>query len=185
MGMWLFLFTELMLFMGMFLLYAVYRYIYSQDFQTASQELSRMIGTVNTLILITSSFTMAISASAIERADKKLSICFLSATILMGLIFIINKYMEWSDKINHGIYPGSARLLNSKGETVFYGLYYAMTGMHGLHMAIGILLLSTMLISLIMGKLSEKNFVSLENSGLYWHLVDIIWIFLFPLFYLI
>ncbi len=186
MGMWLFLFTEVLLFGGMFLAYAVYRYQYSDQFHIAAMELNTTIGTINTIILLTSSLTMALSIAYIERNQKSLSILFLSLTILLALVFLVNKYFEWSAKFEHGIYPRSEELLNRPaGQILFFGLYYVMTGLHGLHVVIGIIVLSFMLVFLLKNKITSENYNKLENSGLYWHLVDLIWIFLFPLFYLI
>jgi len=186
MGMWLFLFTEVLLFGGMFLAYAVYRYKYSNDFHLAAMELNTTIGTINTIILLTSSLTMALSIAFIQRSEKLLSILFVSSTILLAFIFLINKYFEWSAKIEHGIFPRSQELLDRpNGQILFFGLYYVMTGLHALHVIIGMIILSFMLIFLIKNKITSENYVKLENSGLYWHLVDLIWIFLFPLFYLI
>jgi cytochrome c oxidase subunit 3 len=185
-GMWLFILSELLLFGGMFILYSVYRYKNPVDFHHASRELDVILGTLNTLILLTSSLTMALSISAIEKGNRKLSTYLLIATIFFGLLFLLNKGIEWSTKINHGIYPSSPILLERpKGEILFFGLYYVMTGLHGLHVLVGVAVLSVMLNFLLRGKISQTHFVPLENSGLYWHLVDIIWIFLFPLFYLI
>lgn len=186
MGMWLFLFTEILLFGGMFLLYSVYRSKNPQDFHQAAFELSTMAGTINTLILITSSLTMALSISAVQKGDKKLSKTFLVITIIFGLLFLVVKYFEWSAKFQHGIYPNSPELLDrSQGENLFFGLYFVMTGLHGLHVLVGIFVLSFMLVFMIKEKIGQNDFIKLENSGLYWHLVDIIWIFLFPLFYLV
>lgn len=185
-GMWLFLLTEILLFGGMFILYAAYRYRHPAEFHQAAEELNRIIGALNTLILLTSSLTMALSISAIQKGHRKLSTYFLIATILFGFLFLVNKYIEWSGKFQHGIYPNSPELLaRSQGEILFYGLYYAMTGFHGLHVLAGILLLNVMLYLVMTGTIRKGDFILLENSGLYWHLVDIIWIFLFPLFYLI
>jgi cytochrome c oxidase subunit 3 len=183
-GMWLFLFTELLLFGGMFLLYSIYRSEYPHQFFLAASELDTFIGTVNTIALLTSSLTVALSIEALRRGGRKLSISMLTITIILGIVFLINKYFEWSTKIHHGLYPGSSKLLSlSDGEQLFYNLYYVMTGLHGLHVLIGIVVLSVMLIFVM--KESQSSIIRLENSGLYWHLVDIIWIFLFPLFYLI
>ncbi|MEG8947278.1 cytochrome c oxidase subunit 3 family protein [Rosettibacter firmus] len=186
MGMWLFLFTEVLLFGGLFLAYALYRYQYSIDFHIAGMELNTLIGTFNTIILLTSSLTMALSIAFIQKGNKLLSILFLISTILLALIFLVNKYFEWTAKFEHGIYPGSNELLNRpNGQILFFGLYYVMTGLHALHVIIGIIILSFMLFFLIRNKITKDNNIKLENSGLYWHLVDLIWIFLFPLFYLI
>jgi cytochrome c oxidase subunit 3 len=185
-GMWLFLLSEIILFGGLFLLYSSYRYKNPLDFHLAAWELNRVLGTINTLILITSSLTIALSILFVQKGDHKLSMILLSATIFLGLLFLGIKYVEWTAKIEHGLYPNSPRLLGrSKGEVLFFGLYYSMTGLHGLHVLIGIFVLSVMLVLMMRGKINENRSVPLENTGLYWHLVDIIWIFLFPLFYLI
>ncbi|HCY77842.1 MAG TPA: cytochrome C oxidase subunit III [Ignavibacteriales bacterium] len=186
MGMWLFLFTELILFGGMFILYSVYRYKFPADFHIAAKELNTIVGTLNTAILLTSSLTMALSITAIQRKQKALSIFFQFITIVLALGFMINKYFEWSAKFHHGIYPGSETLLSKpSGEIVFFGLYYVMTGLHGLHVIIGIVLISVMMRFTSKEIVNNDSYVKLESTGLYWHLVDIIWIFLFPLFYLI
>ena len=184
--MWLFLLSEILLFGGLFILYSTYRYKNPIEFHLAAWDLNRVLGTLNTLILLTSSLTMVLSISSIQKGHRKESASFLMATIFLGLLFLIIKYAEWTVKIGHGIYPNSFRLLGrSKGEILFYGLYYSMTGLHGLHVLVGVFVLSAMLFLMMKGKINENRFVPLENSGLYWHLVDIVWIFLFPLFYLI
>lgn len=186
MGMWLFLFTEVLLFGGMFLIYAVYRYQHPDQFHLAGMELNTTIGTINTIILLTSSLTVALSITALQKGNKFLSIIMLSTTIGFALLFMVNKYFEWSAKFHHGIYPGSDELLSkSNGEILFFGLYYVMTGLHGLHVVIGVVILAVILAFIIKDKITPTDLVKLENSGLYWHLVDLIWIFLFPLFYLI
>ncbi|MDQ7816953.1 MAG: cytochrome c oxidase subunit 3 [Melioribacteraceae bacterium] len=186
MGMWLFLFTELLLFGGLFLVYAVYRYQHTEQFHLAAMELNTGIGTLNTVILLTSSLTVALSIAALQKGNKFLSILMLSLTLVFAFMFMINKYFEWSAKFSHGIYPGSDELLSlPNGQILFFGLYYVMTGLHGLHVLIGIIILSTILVMIIKNKITFDNYAKLENSGLYWHLVDLIWIFLFPLFYLI
>ena len=185
-GMWLFLLSEIILFGGLFLLYSSYRYKNPLDFHLAAWELNRVLGTINTLILITSSLTIALSILFVQKGDHKLSMILLSATIFLGLLFLGIKYVEWTAKIEHGLYPNSPRLLGrSKGEVLFFGLYYSMTGLHGLHVLVGIFVLSVMLVLMMRGKINGNHSVPLENTGLYWHLIDIIWIFLFPLFYLI
>ena len=186
MGMWLFLFTELILFGGMFILYSVYRYKYPDAFHLAAKELNTIVGTFNTAILLTSSLTMALSITAIQRKQKSLSIFFQFITIVLALGFMVNKYFEWTAKFHHGIYPGSETLLaKPAGEIVFFGLYYVMTGLHGLHVIIGMVLIAVMMRFTSNGVIKSDSYVKLESAGLYWHLVDIIWIFLFPLFYLI
>ena len=186
MGMWLFLFTELILFGGMFILYSVYRYKYPEAFHLAAKELNTIIGTFNTAILLTSSLSMALSITAVQRKQNALSVFFQMLTIVLALAFMVNKYFEWSAKFHHGIYPGSDTLLGKPaGEIVFFGLYYVMTGLHGLHVIIGIVLIAVMMRLTSKGIINNDSYVKLESAGLYWHLVDIIWIFLFPLFYLV
>lgn len=186
MGMWLFLFTELLLFGGMFILYASYRFMYPDNFKVAAMRLDVLIGSVNTILLLTSSLTVALSIAALQRKNKTFSIYLLGFTIIAGGAFLVNKYFEWSAKFHHGIYPKGPEMANlSDGEVVFYGLYYVMTGLHALHVIVGLIFISIMMIFVLKGKQTHDNHQRLENAGLYWHLVDIIWIFLFPLFYLI
>jgi cytochrome c oxidase subunit 3 len=129
---------------------------------------------------------MATSISAIQKGERRLCACLLTATIVLGLLFLFNKGLEWEGKIEHGIYPSSSVLLGrAKGDILFFGLYYVMTGLHGLHVLVGVCVLSVMLFLIGGKKIDRMHFVLLENSGLYWHMVDIIWIFLFPVFYLI
>jgi cytochrome c oxidase subunit 3 len=185
-GMWFFLFTELLFFGGMFLLYSVYRYRYPGDFHTAAMGENIVIGSINTAVLLTSSLFIALSISAIEKGNRRLSVLLQILTILLGLVFLVNKYFEWTEKIFRGIYPNSPILLNQgKGEILFFSLYYVMTGIHGLHVFIGTIVISFMVVFTLKGVITRENFSKLENTGLYWHFVDIVWIYLFPLFYLI
>lgn len=232
-GMWLFLFTELLLFGGVFLLYAVYRSAFPEDFHYGATTLHTLVGGINTLILLTSSLTMVLAIAKLERGRRAGSALFLAVTILLGLSFLVIKAFEWGEKISHGIFPGSEVIVeHTPGENIFYGLYYGMTGLHALHVVIGLGVLGWMLVRLMRpprrtwrlaapaeGTLSlnsadgrtmwtgrsasevsevavtmtyrhdpesdEREKVRLENAGLYWHLVDVIWIFLFPLLYLI
>jgi cytochrome c oxidase subunit 3 len=185
-GMWLFLFTEMLLFGGLFVVYAVYRYRNATAFHLAASELSVFVGTVNTIILLISSATIAMSITAIQLKNKKLALLLLTLTLLLGMAFLVNKYFEWGHHITEHIYPGSAVLaLRGQGDILFYGLYFFMTGLHALHIIIGLAFIGVVGIKIVRGKIASDNYVLLENSGLYWHLVDLIWIFLFPLFYLI
>jgi cytochrome c oxidase subunit III len=186
MGMWLFLFTELILFGGLFFVYSVYRYLHQQDFHVAAKSMNVFIGTANTLILLTSSLTIVLSIVAMQNRKKILSLSLQGITVIFGLLFLINKYFEWSTEIGHGNYPGSPELLSqSSGHILFFGLYYVMTGLHGLHVIIGMVLIMFMMRFTMKDIITPDSYVKLEAAGLYWHLVDIIWIFLFPLFYLI
>ena len=185
-GMWLFLFTEILLFGGLFILYSVYLHKYPLEFHTAGQELNVYFGAGNTVVLLTSSLTMALSIIAIQRSDKKLSMILLSITLILAFAFLVNKYFEWGAKFHHGIYPDSSHLLERPhGEIIFFALYFTMTGLHGLHVLIGAAIIIYNLIMIKRDKINSHDFVLLENTGLYWHLVDLIWIYLFPLFYLI
>jgi cytochrome c oxidase subunit III len=185
-GMWIFLFTELFLFGGLFLVYAIFRAKYSADFHIAAAELNALIGTINTVFLLVSSMTVAGALTAIQKGDRRLTIFLLLVTILLAALFMVNKYFEWSHKFEYGIWPGSPVLKNmSHGELLFFGLYYMMTGLHALHVLIGMILLSINVVKVKTGAVNSSRFLMLENSALYWHLVDLIWIFLFPLLYLI
>lgn len=185
-GMWLFLYTEIMLFGGLFILYAAYYKQYAANFAESAQELNLVFGTINTFILLASSFTVATSITAIHKKAKRLSIILLLTSVSLGILFLINKYFEWSHKINAGIYPNSS-LLNDgpPGSSIFFSLYYLITGLHGLHVFIGIVLLTVCTFMIAKDRIAPANYTMLENSGLYWHLVDLIWIFVFPLFYLV
>jgi cytochrome c oxidase subunit 3 len=184
-GMWIFVFTELILFGGLFVAYGMYRLMHPHDFHHASGELNVTLGVTNTLVLLTSSLTMVLSIVAIRLQRKRQSLIFLATTVLLGCTFLVNKFFEWSAKIHHGLYPGSEQLMaRPPGERLFFGLYYGMTGLHGLHVTVGVVLLSVMLVLLQRDRIRHDDFIKLENSGLYWHLVDVIWIFLLPLFYL-
>jgi cytochrome c oxidase subunit 3 len=186
MGMWIFLFTELLFFGGMFLLYSVFRSKYAADFHTSASELNIFFGTANTAILLTSSATMALSIGLLRNGKKGLSILCQFITIAMGLVFLVNKYIEWGAHINAGIYPHSPGLEHmGRGKVIFFSLYYVMTGIHGIHVLVGICVILGILVFTAKDIVHQGDFVKLENTGLYWHFVDIIWIYLFPLFYLI
>ena len=185
-GMWIFLFTELFLFGGLFLVYAIFRAKYAGDFHHAAEELNAFIGTMNTVFLLVSSMTVAMALSAMQKGNVRLTLALLSATILLAGLFMLNKYFEWSHKFEYGIWPGSPVLRNMPhGELLFFGLYYMMTGLHALHVMVGMVLLSINVVKVKTGRVNSNRFLMLENSALYWHLVDLIWIFLFPLLYLV
>ncbi len=186
MGMWIFIFTELLLFGGLFLVYAVMRAKFFEDFHIAAHQLNVFIGAVNTIVLLVSSMTIAMSITAIQKNDKRLALILLSITITLAFVFMVNKYFEWGGKIHHQLYPGSDLVLTLKhGEILFFGLYYFMTGLHGFHILIGMTLIGYVMYQIKTDKIKSDNYQILENAGLYWHLVDLIWIFLFPLLYLI
>jgi cytochrome c oxidase subunit III len=183
-GMWLFLVTEIVLFGGLFIAYAYMWSRYPHEFHTAARELNAAIGVANTVVLLTSSLTMVLGVVAIQRGDKGRALLFTGATILMGLLFLVNKGFEWGAKFHHGIWPSSPKVLQLPGgEQVFFGLYFSMTGLHGLHVLAGIGVLAAMWVLVRRGSIHQGDSVKLENGGLYWHLVDVVWIFLLPLFY--
>jgi len=185
-GMWLFLYTEIMLFSGLFVLYAAYYYGHTGDFTKGSGRLDVAIGTANTVILLVSSFLVAAAVNAVERREKRPAVVMLGASASLGAVFLVNKYFEWSHKIAVGIFPTSEKLLAMpKGEVAFFNLYYFLTGLHALHVIAGMTLLVISLISVLRSADPGEKAVLADNAGLYWHLVDTIWIFLFPLFYLI
>lgn len=185
-GMWLFIFTELLLFGMLFVVYAVYRSMHPEAFRIAGEELDVVLGAVNTVLLLISSATVAMSITAIQKGNKKLSLQLLGITLLIAVIFLVNKYFEWGAKFEYGFYPGSETLQElGFGTILFFGLYFFMTGIHALHILIGIGLFIYVMVQMKNDKIHQTDYIWLENTGLYWHLVDLIWIFLFPLFYLI
>jgi cytochrome c oxidase subunit 3 len=185
-GMWLFLFTEFFLFFGPILLYTIFRFRYPQAFIEASRALDAGVGVFNTVLLLTSSLTMALAITAMQKNKKGLTLILLGATVLAGAVFLVNKYFEWGAKISHGSYPGGEALAgNTDGGAIFYGLYFFATGLHGIHVLAGMCIIIVAALMVHEGRINSKDFVKLENTGLYWHLVDVIWIYLFPIFYLV
>jgi cytochrome c oxidase subunit 3 len=175
-GMWLFLATELLLFGGLFAAYAIYRAKYPEMFMEGSKSLDVVLGTVNTVILIFSSLTVAVAVKAIQENKIKLVKLMLWITIICAAIFAVNKYFEYTYKFSKGIFPGT---------DIFYSIYFASTAVHMLHVFIGMAVLGVILRKVYKGKYSKDNFTAIEIGGLYWHLVDLIWIYLFPLLYLV
>lgn len=186
MGMWIFLFTEILLFGGLFVLYAVYLHRYEPEFHAASQNLDRIMGTANTLVLITSSMFAALGVVALQKGEIRRCQWFVVLTLVLAGAFLVIKYFEWTAKFHHGLYPGSEVMAtHPPGEMVYFALYFTMTGLHGVHVVVGMAVLTWVLWLIRIGQANKEDFVVLENAGLYWHLVDLIWIYLFPLFYLI
>jgi len=185
-GMWLFLFSELLLFGGLFLLFAVYLARYPADFAAGGLQLDTLFGTCNTILLITSSLTVALALSALQQGRRRLCLGMLSTTILASLLFLAIKAIEWQAKFDHGLLPGGAELeALAPGQQVFFGLYFMTTGLHGLHVLVGGALLLWTLGLIRGGRVTEQDPIMLENAALYWHLVDLVWIFIFPLYYLL
>ena len=175
-GMWLFLATELLLFGGLFAAYAIFRAKYPVMFAEGSANLDVGLGSVNTVILIFSSWTVAVAVTAIQENKIKLVQVMLWITLICAAIFGINKYFEYSYKLSNGIGPGT---------DIFYSIYFAATGVHMLHVFIGMAVLGVILKRTYEGRYSKEKFTAIEIGGLYWHLVDLIWIYLFPLLYLV
>jgi cytochrome c oxidase subunit 3 len=185
-GMWLFLFTELLLFGGLFVVYMVYRMLNPESFLKASMQLNVAMGTINTVVLLLSSMTVAMAITAIQKGDRKKSLMLLYITIGAALVFMVIKFFEWNSKIHHGLFPGMDTFNNlPKGESLYFYLYFFMTGLHALHILIGGVIISVVIARTKSGRIGPENYSLTENAGLYWHLVDLIWIYLFPLFYLI
>jgi cytochrome c oxidase subunit 3 len=185
-GMWVFIFTEILLFGGLFLVYAIMRSSFSTEFHQAAHHLNAFIGTINTIVLLVSSATVAMSITAVQKGNNKLAVILLFITLLCAAAFMVNKYFEWGHKIHIGLYPGSDLMLTlSHGQVMFFSLYYFMTGLHMFHLVVGGIILTIVMIKVQSGAINSTKYVLLENGGLYWHLVDLIWIFLFPLLYLI
>lgn len=187
-GIWLFLVTEILLFGGLFLAFAVLRSWYLPAFIEAHHHLDKVMGSVNTVVLITSSLTMALAVRSAQKSRRGLSAGLLAATILLAGVFLTIKYFEYSHKFHEGLLPG--RFFTAEGfkhpeAALFFGLYFLMTGVHGLHVIIGIGLLSWVLVRSAKGHFSSRYYSPVEGVGLYWHLVDLVWIYLFPLLYLI
>lgn len=185
-GMWIFIFTEILLFGGLFLVYAIMRHHYADEFHQAAHHLNAFIGAINTVVLLVSSATVAMSITALQKGDKKTALILLGITMLCALAFMVNKYFEWGHKIHIGLYPGSELMLKlSHGQVMFFSLYYFMTGLHMFHLVVGGIILLVVMVKINNGSVHAGKFVLLENGGLYWHLVDLIWIYLFPLLYLL
>jgi cytochrome c oxidase subunit III len=184
-GMWLFLVTEIVLFGGLFIGYSYMRTRYPAEFHVAGAELNTVMGVTNTVVLLTSSLTMVLSIVAMQRGEKNRAISLVGSTVALGTVFLVIKAFEWASKFHHGLYPSAAHLGTLPlGEQVFFGLYFTMTGLHGLHVLIGTVVLAVMARMVASDRIRPDRYIVLENGGLYWHLVDVIWIFLFPLFYL-
>lgn len=185
-GMWLFLFSEMLLFGTVFIAYAVYLHKYKLDFQLSSHELQKLVGAANTIVLLTSSLTMALSIAALARGRKRAALGLMVVTVLAALAFMGIKAYEWGHKFEHGVYPASQAMLSRPaGQQVFYGLYFTMTGLHAAHVVAGAMAILITMRPVAREYVRHDRIGFLVNVGLYWHLVDVIWIFLFPLFYLI
>jgi cytochrome c oxidase subunit III len=188
-GMWMFLITEIMFFGGMFLAYTVYRNIYPHVFAVASSSLNATIGALNTAVLLCSSFTMVLAVRASQLGNRKGIALFVILTVLLGGVFLGVKAVEWHEKFVEHHIPGPSFHLEGtplQGPAqLFFSLYFAMTGLHALHMVIGVGIMAFILVQARKGTYTAEYNTPVDLAGLYWHFVDIIWIYLFPLLYLI
>jgi len=187
-GMWIFLLTEILTFGGLFVAYAVYRAWNPDMFLMAHKALDVQMGALNTVVLILSSVTMALGIRAIQLDNPKQSVRFLVITIGFAVMFLVVKYFEYAHKFHVGQLPGkfySYTGIEGTNPHIFFSIYFMMTGLHALHILIGIGLLSWVIRKTRQNIFSSQYYAPVENVGLFWHLVDMIWIFLFPLFYLI
>jgi cytochrome c oxidase subunit III len=188
-GFWLFLATEILLFGGLFVAFVVFQNMFPEMFIASHHHLNRILGGTNTVVLITSSLTMALGVRAAQMGQRRRLIGFLSATLVLAAVFLAIKYVEYAAKIEHGLLPGFWYNPHSTSDPVngnlFFGLYFMMTGLHGLHVVAGMIAISWILARAARGHFSPEYHTPVELVGLYWHLVDLIWIYLFPLFYLV
>lgn len=187
-GMWIFLVTEVMFFGGMFAGYAAYRWRYHEAFVAGSDHLNILLGGVNTAVLILSSLTMALAVRAAQTSKRNQTMGWLVATMALGAVFLGIKAVEYTHKFHEHLVPGASFQFpghDAQHAQLFFSFYFALTGFHALHMVIGIGLLATILWMAYKGRFSAEYYNPVEVSGLYWHFVDIVWIFLFPLLYLI
>lgn len=187
-GMWLFLVTEVLLFGGLFVGYGIMHAKHPEAFMAAHHHLDKVMGALNTIVLLFSSFTMVMAVWSAQTNRRKLTILFLVLTLLCASTFMVVKFFEYSHKFHDGLLPG--KYYTHTGDTVpgqfmFFSFYFMMTGLHGIHVLIGMIAILWVLARTIRGDFSSEYYAPVDITGLYWHLVDLIWIYLFPLMYLI
>ncbi|KAB8030999.1 cytochrome c oxidase subunit 3 family protein [Fluviispira multicolorata] len=189
-GMWIFMAQELLFFSGLFCAYGFMRFMYPDMVTQGQSSMDWRLGGINSVILLVSSLTMSLCVRSARSNNKAGTVKFLVATMICGLLFLVIKGSEWGMHFHEGYFPGKFFNPVAHAEIqdplahIFFGLYYVMTGMHGLHIVVGLGLMTWMLVRANRGEFSSENYVSLENTSLFWHLVDIVWIFLYPLLYL-
>lgn len=186
-GMWLFILQEVLFFAPLFVAYAVFRSLYPEAFLEASHLLNWKLGALNTAVLISSSFTMALGVNAAQRGLHDKTVKYLALTILFACVFLVVKYFEYSHKIHDGLLPAGmfTHAVEHQKTPLFFSLYFMMTGLHGIHVLIGIGLIIWILKRAKNKEFGPEFFTPVELVGLYWHFVDLVWIYLFPLLYLI
>ena len=187
-GMWLFLVTEILMFGGLFVGYGIMHAKHPAAFQAAHHHLDRIMGALNTIVLLVSSFTMVLAVWAAQTSRRKALIANLALTFTLAGVFLVVKYFEYAHKFHEGLLPG--RFYSHVGDVVpgqflFFSFYFMMTGLHGIHVVVGMGAIAILLRRAIRGDFSAAYFGPVEVTGLYWHLVDLIWIYLFPLMYLV
>ncbi len=183
-GMWVFLLTEIMFFGGMFGAYTVYRSMYPKAFAATSQHMDPLYGAINTLVLIVSSLTMALAVRSAQLSKKRALVFFIILTMIFGAAFLVVKGFEYHDHWKEGTVPWMGFKFDHQ-QQIFFCFYFFMTGFHALHMVVGLGLMTWLLRASTKGRFHANYYSPVEISGLYWHFVDIVWIFLFPLLYLI
>lgn len=189
-GMWVFLASEVLFFGGLLLTYGIYHRYYEEAFMAASRELDTLLGTLNTAVLLCSSLTMALAVDAAEKSQRRKLALLLATTIVLGSAFLGIKAYEYYTKYEHGLMPLAGLPFTYDGPSpnqaqLFFTLYFLLTGVHALHMAVGLAVLTTLLCLARRGRLLGDHASPVHIAGLYWHFIDIVWIFLFPLLYLI
>lgn len=185
-GMWVFLVTEVMFFGGLFMAYIVYRHMYPHAWVAASHELNWQLGGLNTMVLIFSSLTMALAVRAAMLGNKSQQVINIALTMILGSVFLVVKFFEYKAKFEHHLVPGPHfNPALEQGMQIFFSLYFMMTGIHAAHMVIGLGIMTYILINAQRGQYNAEYYGPVEVAGLYWHFVDIVWIFLFPLLYLL
>lgn len=186
-GIWLFMVTEILMFGGLFVGYFIFHAIYPEMFKEGASHLDWRLGAFNTVVLIVSSWTMALSIHYIQRGlNQKATVCLIT-TIICAAIFMVVKYFEYTHKIHAGLLPGhffSAEAIH-QNLPLYFGFYFCMTGLHGIHVLVGMGLITWVLIRNMRGEFNPHYFTAVEGVGIFWHIVDLIWIFLFPLLYLV
>jgi len=188
-GVWLFLTSEILMFGGLFVGYIIYHNMYPEVFHQGSKHLDWKLGALNTLVLITSSLTMVLGVHYSQREDRKKAVMNLAITILCGAIFMCIKYIEYSHKFHEGLLPGllyhGENEMNLKNPGLYFSFYFMMTGLHGIHVLGGMCLIFWVMMRAKRGDFNKDYYMPVEGVGLFWHLVDLVWIFLFPLLYLV
>ncbi len=187
-GMWLFLVTEILLFGGLFVGFGIMHGRHPEAFASAHHHLDRLLGGLNTVVLLVSSWTMVMAVASAQAGKRKHLIRYLAATFALAAVFLVVKYFEYSHKFHEGLLPGKFYSYTGDavpGEFMFFSFYFMMTGLHGLHVLGGMVMILWLIRRAVRGDFSPRYYNPVDLGGLYWHLVDMIWIYLFPLLYLI